>query len=108
MALIYSGNFLYGSYNGGVALVGINGVGSLTGNGGGPYSAFGAIFGVNAGSTGSVSLSNNTQIDIGAYGLIVGLRGRGTATIGGGSVVNSSGAYFNNAWIGEYAGLLAP
>ena len=104
MALIYSGNFLYGSYNGGVALVGINGVGSLTGNGGGPYSAFGAIFGVNAGSTGSVSLSNNTQIDIGAYGLIVGLRGRGTATIGGGSVVNSSGAYFNNASIGEYAG----
>ena len=104
MAIIYSGNYLYAVDNYGVALVGIDGVGSLVGNGGGPYGAFGAIFGVNAGSSGTVSLSNNTQIDIGAYGLIVGLRGRGTATIGGGSVVNSSGAYFNNASIGEYAG----
>ena len=101
MALIPNGDVGYNIY--GAYEIGITGVGSVVGNDGGVYPIYGAVLGFYAGSTGTVTLSNNTQIDIGAYGLIVGLGGRGTATIGGGSVVNSSGGY-HSVKIGENAG----
>ncbi len=102
MALIPNGDVGYNYY--GVYGIGITGVGSVVGNDGGVYPIYGAVLGVNAGSTGTVTLSNNTTINLGSYGLVVGLRGRGTVTIGSGSIVNSLNASYSNVEIGRHKG----
>ena len=102
MAIIYSGNvFDDGTYT----TVGDTGVGTLTVTGGGyVYARNSVVVGNQVGGVGTLSLLAGAQVDVGIFGFLVGWKGRGTATISAGSIVNSTSDSYGNVEIGSHKG----